>query len=110
MLDRNHRPRQTTIGAEEAETKFSELIDRTQDGESFVVTRGGQPVARITPLASFDREKAQKAADRLRALVAEQGPPVTEEAAQRNWEELKRKLEAEDDEREAGWFSSSTPR
>jgi prevent-host-death family protein len=100
----------TTVGAYEAKTKFSELIARAEKGESFVVTKNGRPVARIAPPAEFDREKARKAVAALRVFRESQGPPVAGQEAQRNWEDLKRDLEAEDDEREAGWLSSSTPR
>ena len=111
MLDRKPSPSgPTTVGAYEAKTKFSELIARAEKGESFVVTKNGRPVAEIKPPRAFDRERAQAAADALRAFLDAQGPPVSEEEAQRNWENLKRELEAEDDEREAEWLSSSTPR
>lgn len=38
-----------TIGAFEAKTKFSELLDRVEHGEEIVVTRHGKTVARIVP-------------------------------------------------------------
>jgi prevent-host-death family protein len=98
------------IGAYDAKTKFSELIGRAEKGESFLVTKNGRPVARITPVDDVDREGARQAAERLRALLAAQGPPVSEEEAQQNWDELKRELEAEDDEQVDQWLSSSTPR
>jgi prevent-host-death family protein len=99
-----------TIGTYEARTRFSELVARTEKGESFLVTKNGRPVARITPANNVDRERAQKAAERLRALLATQGPPVSEQDAQRNWDELKRELEVEDDEGMDRWASSSMPR
>src|SRR5262245_49605668 len=89
----------TTVGAYEAKTKFSELIARAEKGESFVVTKNGRAVARITPMTTFDRDKARQAAERIRARLAGQGPRVSEEEAQRNWEELKRDVERERGER-----------
>jgi len=38
-----------TVGAFEAKTKFSELLDRVERGEEVVVTRHGKTVARIVP-------------------------------------------------------------
>jgi prevent-host-death family protein len=102
--------RPTTIGAYEAKTKFSELIARAEKGESFVVTKNGRPVARIAPPAEFNREKARQAVAALRAFRASQGPPVSPQQALKNWEELKRDLDAEDDARDDRWTSSSTPR
>lgn len=107
MLDRKL---QTTVGAYEAKTKFSELIARAEKGESFVVTKNGRPVAEIKPPKAFDREKARKAVADLRAFLASQGPPVSPEEAQHNWEEMKRELDAEDDAQDEKWLSSSTRR
>ena len=101
---------ETTVGAYEAKTKFSELIARAEKGESFTVTKNGRPVARILPTVDFEREQARRAFEELREFRAKQGPPVSDEEARRNWQQLKAELEAEDDEREAQWFSSSTPR
>ena len=96
------------VGAYEAKTKFSELIGRAERGESFVITKNGRPVARIVPIYDFDRARAREAADRLRALLASQGLPVSEEAAAQSWDDLKRNLENEDEEQLDQWLSSST--
>jgi prevent-host-death family protein len=109
MDDKTNPQAPTTVGAYEAKTKFSELIARAEKGESFVVTKNGRPVARITPTETFDREKARQAVERLREFLEMQGPPVSEEEAQRNYEEMKRELDAEDDEWDDQWISSSTP-
>ena len=106
MLDRKPdlKTGATTVGAYEAKTNFSELIARAEKGESFVVTKNGRPVARITPMATFDREKARRAAEGIRALLAAQGPGVSEEQAQRNWEDLKADIERDLDERVDRWL------
>jgi prevent-host-death family protein len=109
MSDRTPTP-DTTVGAYEAKTKFSELIARAEKGESFVVTKNGRPVARITPPAAFDREKARQAVQRLREFLESQGPPVSEEESQRSYEETRRELDAEDDAWDEQWISSSTRR
>jgi hypothetical protein len=41
-------------------------------------------------------------------LLALQGPAVSEEEAQQNWERLKRDLEAEDDEQVDQWSTAPT--
>lgn len=38
-----------TIGAFEAKTRLSELLERTAKGESFQITKHGRPVGRIVP-------------------------------------------------------------
>jgi prevent-host-death family protein len=96
----------TTVGAYEAKTRFSELIARAEKGESFVVTKNGRPVARITPTEAFDREKARQAAEEIRRLRAMQGPAVSKEEAQRNWEDLKADIERDRDERIDRWLKS----
>lgn len=99
-----------TIGAYEAKTRFSELIARAEKGESFVVTKNGREVARIEPPGVDDRSKIRQAVEALRRFRERQGPPVSEEEAQRNYEDMKRELEAEDSQRVDRWISSSTPR
>jgi prevent-host-death family protein len=41
--------RRRTIGAFEAKTHFSELLEKARQGTVFVVTRRGKPVAQIGP-------------------------------------------------------------
>jgi prevent-host-death family protein len=44
-------PMQTamSIGAYDAKTRLSELLDRVEKGEQIVITRHGKPVARLVP-------------------------------------------------------------
>lgn len=49
-----------TVGAFEAKTKFSELLDRVERGEEIVVTRHGKTVARIVPDGPLDAEAERK--------------------------------------------------
>lgn len=59
---------ETSIGAFEAKTHFSELLARAEQGEEILITRRGQPVARLVPArAGHDVEKARAVAKRLRA-------------------------------------------
>jgi prevent-host-death family protein len=105
MLDRKPGQRPTTVGAYEAKTKFSELIARAEKGESFVVTKNGREVAQIKPPAGFDHEKAREAAEWIRARLAK-GPRVSEEQAQKNWEETKANIERDRQERIDRWLKS----
>jgi prevent-host-death family protein len=95
-----------SIGAYEAKTRFSELIARAERGESFVVTKHGREVARIEPAASFDREKARRAVERIRARLAAGGAPVPKEKAQEEWAKLKADIEHDRDERVDRWLKS----
>ena len=56
------------IGAFEAKTHLSELLDRVEAGEELVIARHGRPVARLVPIADARRQRAADAAQRLRAL------------------------------------------
>jgi prevent-host-death family protein len=55
------------VGAVEAKTKLSALLDLVEAGEEIVITRRGKPVARLVAAApAIDREKARAAAARIR--------------------------------------------
>lgn len=58
-----------TIGAFEAKTKFSELLDRVEHGEEIVITRHGKIVARMRADTSANAEAERKA--RAADLMAE---------------------------------------
>ncbi len=40
------------IGAFEAKTHFSELLEKVRRGQSFVVTKRGEPVAELGPVSA----------------------------------------------------------
>ena len=56
-----------TIGAYEAKTKLSALLDRVERGESLTITRNGRPVARLVPVTA----QPGSVAEGLRALREE---------------------------------------
>ncbi len=62
-----------TIGTFEAKTHLSELLEQVAAGESFVITRRGQPVAQLVPaqptLPRLTIEQAIEGARSLRAQV-----------------------------------------
>ena len=51
-----------TIGAYDAKTHFSELLERVEHGEEVVITRHGSPVARMVPVRAISSPDARKAA------------------------------------------------
>ncbi|MGL4323148.1 MAG: type II toxin-antitoxin system Phd/YefM family antitoxin [Beijerinckiaceae bacterium] len=60
-----------TVGAFEAKTKLSELLDRVERGEEIIITRHGKPVARLVGDAhKTDKDlgtRFRSMRDRLRA-------------------------------------------
>lgn len=59
------------IGAFEAKTKLSALLDRVEAGQEVVITRRGKPVARLVPAeaaANLRKARQQEAVAQLRAL------------------------------------------
>lgn len=53
------------VGAYDAKTHFSELLDRVQSGERITVTRHGKPVAELVPPAGSVDRTASEAVDEL---------------------------------------------
>jgi prevent-host-death family protein len=49
-----------TISAAEANRKFSEVLRGVRDGQSYVVTSHGKPLARIAPVRESRSEEAKK--------------------------------------------------
>lgn len=58
------------VGASEARSRLSALLDRIEAGETIVITRRGRPVARLdSAIAAQDRVQAKRAADALLAAT-----------------------------------------
>lgn len=72
------------IGAFEAKNKLSNLLDQVERGAEIVITRRGQPVAKLVPMStSPNKENAQKAAKRIRQRAK------TLNLGRFNWQEWK---------------------
>ncbi|HEX3660236.1 MAG TPA: type II toxin-antitoxin system prevent-host-death family antitoxin [Acidobacteriaceae bacterium] len=56
------------VQASEAKTRFLQLLDEVEKGDSFLITRHGKPVARITPEADRRQAEIEQALADLRAL------------------------------------------
>ena len=57
-----------TIGAFEAKTHLSSLLDRVARGEKVVITKHGKPVARLVSAAHIDRQRVNDAFEQLKLL------------------------------------------
>ena len=57
-----------TIGAFEAKTHLSSLLDKVTQGEDVLITRRGVPVARLVPARQAQRATTESAINELRAL------------------------------------------
>ena len=56
------------IGAFEAKTQLSQLLQRVQAGERFVITKHNRPVAELIPFRPHDADKVREAIDGLKAF------------------------------------------
>ena len=54
------------VGAYEAKTRLSELLERVSRGERIVITRHGVPVAVLQPVESERTEELPKVVEKLR--------------------------------------------
>jgi prevent-host-death family protein len=61
-----------TVGAFEAKTHLSSLLERVARGESFTITRHGKPVARLVPAEQRDPERIKAAIRRMKEIAAGQ--------------------------------------
>lgn len=59
------------VGAFEAKTHLSRLLDSVKQGETITITKRGQPVARLVPIDSQNRERAIAAVRNIRRLRRE---------------------------------------
>jgi prevent-host-death family protein len=75
-----------SIGAFEAKTQFSQLLERVAGGEQITITRHGVPVARLVPAARPSREDVARAVVELEEFQAgvTLNPPDTDRLTVRN--------------------------
>jgi len=59
-----------TVGAFEAKTKFSALLERAERGEQIVITRRGKPVARLVRIEQPEREDGRELVARFKVARA----------------------------------------
>ena len=78
-----------TVGAFEAKTHFSALLERAERGEEIVITRRGKAVAKIVPATAVrhDVKAAQQALARIRKRAKKYGLKTFD------WNEWKKSIE-----------------
>jgi prevent-host-death family protein len=57
-----------TVGAFEAKTHLSTLLDQVAAGEEVLITKHGKPAARVVSAARIDRERVNDAYEKLKLL------------------------------------------
>ena len=73
------------VGAFEAKTHLSALLEEVAGGETVVIRKRGNPVAQLVPVdagerrTSAERQRAQEAGEALRALRARFGGATIED-------------------------------
>jgi prevent-host-death family protein len=58
-----------TVGAFEAKTQLSALLERVARGEEVTITKHGRPVAKLVPAATHDRERVAAAVRKIKELA-----------------------------------------
>ncbi|MGH2359796.1 MAG: type II toxin-antitoxin system Phd/YefM family antitoxin [bacterium] len=56
------------IGAYDAKTHLSKLLEQVEKGQRFVITKHGRPIAELVPVVRPDAERARKVINALRGL------------------------------------------
>lgn len=57
-----------TVGASEAKTHLSTLLDRVGEGEEVIISKHGKPVDRLVSAAGADRARVNDAVEKLKLL------------------------------------------
>ena len=57
-----------TVGAFEAKTHLSSLLERVAQGEEIIITRHGKPLARLVPVNVADRSRIDSAISKLKVM------------------------------------------
>lgn len=57
-----------TVGASEAKTHFSDLLDQVKDGQTITISRQGTPVAILSPYVEVRQTPTKDVIEHLRSL------------------------------------------
>lgn len=65
-MRRESEASETTVGAFDAKTHFSQYLNRARGGEEIIITHRGEPIAKLVPIKeAHDVDKALAAASRI---------------------------------------------
>jgi len=67
------------VQASEAKTHFARLLDEVERGETIIITRRGQAIARLVPEARVRQEEVDQALEDLTELGKQTGTITVEE-------------------------------
>jgi len=56
------------LGAYEAKTHLPQLLKRVEEGETFIITRHGRPVAELRPVNIRSKEKRRAIIERMKSF------------------------------------------
>jgi prevent-host-death family protein len=71
-----------SLGAYDAKSRLSELLDRVEKGEEIIITRHGKPIARLVPEGGRNVAEAFAALERItarRKKMAARGLRITQD-------------------------------
>lgn len=57
------------IGAFQAKTHFSELLDQVEKGEHIIITKHGHPVAKLVPVTAVNQVRIHQAIQHLKEFA-----------------------------------------
>jgi prevent-host-death family protein len=58
-----------TIGAYEAKTHFSALLEQVEKGERVIITKHGRPIVTMSPVEGTDQMTKRAAIEKIKALA-----------------------------------------
>ena len=72
-----HKPKKTvTVGAREANQRFSHILREVELGTEVVITRNGKEIARLVPSARIGDQKARQRAIEKMVAMMKKGLPI----------------------------------
>ena len=60
-----------TVGAYEAKTHLPKILNKVDDGEEYIITRNGRPVAKLVPIPKRDKKLIEEAIAGLNKISKE---------------------------------------